>query len=165
MKKREIKACVLNGICIYFMHQRIDSFESEEMGGRRCSAETLKPRCHLYDEREGKMKKFLFASIFSVALMIPFAAAAGVWTGWGQITELTEYGLGLRVTGLDLSANPAGCSHTETAFVDINLDNVQIDRLNSLLLAAFLSGREVSVKMDSSLCIENRPAIYAVSVR
>lgn len=117
------------------------------------------------DEREGKMKKFLVASLFSIALIIPFTAAAGVWTGWGQIEKLTEYGDGLRVVGLDISANPASCSSTSYAFVDETLDDVEIERLNKLLLSAFLAGREVSIKMNSSRCIENRPVIYAVSIR
>lgn len=112
------------------------------------------------------MKKIMISMAMGIVLTISLIASAGTWTPFGQIESVTEYGKGMRVTGLDLSANPAKCSAEEYGHVEIdNRTSAEIDRLNKMLLSAFLSGRNVKVKLRSDQCIENRPVIYAVKIK
>lgn len=112
------------------------------------------------------MKKFVLSITIGILLSISLVASAGIWTGWGQIENIEEYGTGIRVIGFDLSANPAGCSSEASGYLDMaNLTSEQIDRLNKMILSAFLSGREVRFKLQTNQCIENHPAIYAVGIK
>ena len=111
------------------------------------------------------MKKVFGVMVLCMVLSVPFASfAGGVWTPYGQVLTIFEYGLGMRVKGLDYSANPAGCPQWESGILYSGLTDTQIDRISEIILSAFLSGREVSLKMSNGACESENPAIYAVQV-
>ncbi len=112
------------------------------------------------------MKKFLSTAAATLVLASSLGAlAAGVWTPWGTVGEVEDYGTGMRVYGLDVSDNPNNCGNTNFARLDNTLDELEKDRITKLILTAFTSGRELSVKLSDTTCSSDRPAIYAAKVR
>ena len=106
------------------------------------------------------MKRLLFITIL---LISKSAFSAGVWTAPGILEKMDEYGQGLRVYGLDLSANPANCQHTGSAMMTAGESSVK-NRLNSVLLSAFISSQKVQIKLNSTICESGHPVYYGVRV-
>lgn len=101
----------------------------------------------------------------AVLVPVPFiSVAAPVWTNAGYISQVEEYGDGIRVTGLELGPNPAGCSSISAALPVSDYTDAQRNRANSILLAAFVASKKVQIKLTDSSCNGNNPAYYAVRV-
>lgn len=114
------------------------------------------------------MKKFIVSMVVGTILTTSLVASAGTWSEWGTITRIADYGQGLRIQGVDISnANPAACSSTKWAHVNntSNRTAAEVERANKMLMTAFLTGRQVRVKVDDDVCVENYPAIYAVEIK
>ncbi len=104
----------------------------------------------------------IVASLFFSGLTL----AAGVWnSSWGTISQLESYGDDTHVIGLDLSPNPGGCSNTSLAKVRYSLSLERKEELRQVLMAAFLAGRQVKVKIDDNRCQGDYPSIYGVRVK
>lgn len=100
-----------------------------------------------------------------VMMMMPIAArAAGVWTAWGKVATITDYGQGAGITGLSLP-NPASCPNTGMAWVKYSLSDEQRRKLTQVVYEAFLSGKDLQVKIDPVECVDNSPSFYGVSIR
>lgn len=110
------------------------------------------------------MKKMITTIILGIALSVPFITAAGPTLPWASVEEIEDYGTGFLVKGPDYSSNPASCSSTRYGRVNPNLPADQMEQLNKLILSAFLSGHQIRVKIDSSVCAGDYPAIYAVRI-
>lgn len=104
------------------------------------------------------------ALLGALVALLPLTASAGQYTSsWKTITQLESHGNGIRVYGLNLSPNPAGCSNTGSADVGHSLAGAKREGLRRALIAAFLSGRKVKVKLDSTACSTgDRPILYGV---
>lgn len=113
-----------------------------------------------------KIQKTTAASALALGLIVSGSAhAAGVWTNWGTISQLETYGDDTHVFGLNLSANPSGCSDTSLAKVSYHLTLTRKEELREVLMAAFLAGRQVQGKMEESYCEGNFVATYGVRVK
>ncbi len=83
----------------------------------------------------------------------------------GKITSIEEYGQGTKIFGLNLeAANPAQCSNTSTLMPSPAADAKAVDRMNATVLAAFMSGKSVQVKVSDAGCVANLPYYYAVRI-
>ncbi len=105
----------------------------------------------------------LLSTLFFTSLSL----AAGQYTQTSTISQLEEYGSGIRVHGLDLSINPAKCTKTSMAFPYPDhqvTPDIKKDRYNSMLLAAFVAGQKVQIKLHATKCVENNPVYYAVKL-
>jgi len=117
------------------------------------------------------MQRLLVALAAFIILTVPLSAFAGIWTAQGIISNFEDYGVGaqLRVandagTG---TANPASCSQGSTRWLlaDPALSAAQIDRLHRTALAAYLGGRQVQVKVNSTSCSSDGFRLYyAISI-
>jgi hypothetical protein len=112
------------------------------------------------------MKKAILCAALAAVSTFSAVALAGEWTtNWDTIDSLESFGDDLHVFGLNLSPNPAGCSSTSAAKVQYSLSTSEKERLALVITSAFLAGREVKVKLHSTVCQDNLPAIYGVDVR
>jgi len=106
--------------------------------------------------------KFILA-----ALILTFSAtafSAGAWTPAKKISQIEEYGSGIKVYGLDLSSNPAKCQENYVALPNPTQEPDKINRLNSMLLAAYMAGKSVELKLSGTACSSNLPTYFAVRV-
>ena len=117
-----------------------------------------------------KLVRLLIASTIvagTAGTSVAFGASSQQ-TGWFQIGRLTQQSAGYIVISASggIDANPAGCSYTDyaamTAVVNNNADAKKAQ--DSLLLAAFLSGKNVRLGISGTECYNNRPAFYSVDV-
>jgi hypothetical protein len=119
------------------------------------------------DERSGEnhpMKKTaLFMSVLFLAASVPVVANAAVnVTGTGRITFLTSgfASNSMRVTLDTAFSNPEGCAVSDGFITDPADPGTPL--YHSILLAAFLSGKPVSLIISG--CFVSRPKIIGVSV-
>lgn len=111
------------------------------------------------------MKYTVIAATLAAGLIASVTAAAGEYNyASGIISRLETFGDDLVVHGLDLSPNPAGCDDPSSARLQPSLSAAQKEGLGRILTAAFTAGRPVKVKLSSTECSGDRPAIYAVRV-
>ncbi len=111
-----------------------------------------------------RTRSIAVATVLGLLMVFPpLTASAGQYiSSWGTITQLESHGDGVRVYGLDLSPNPAGCSNPSAATVHVSLSAAKREGLGRALIAAFLSGRKVKVKLHATECNFNTPVIYGV---
>jgi hypothetical protein len=92
-------------------------------------------------------------------------AADPAWTtNWGIITRIESFGDDFHVAGPDFAPNPAGCSTTSLAKVQYSLTLAKKEGLGRTLTSAFLSGRQVKLRLAGT-CEGTNPAIYGVQVK
>jgi len=110
--------------------------------------------------------KGISGAVFALAATISLAADAGSFvTNWGVITQVESYGDDTHVYGLNLAPNPGSCANTGYAKVDYRLTAAKKEGLSRVLTSAFLSGRQVKVKLQSDYCEGGYPAVYGVLVQ
>lgn len=109
-----------------------------------------------------------YASVFSFLCYIDSYEGSDSGSGvhpLGNINAVEEYGAGVRVYGLNLSGNPAGCNKTAIAFPSASArTSDEQNRLNSMLLASFVSQQRVRVKLSDTECRENQPVYLSVRI-
>jgi hypothetical protein len=97
--------------------------------------------------------------------MFSSAVYGGVWVPSKSITEIRDYGNGIAVYGHDLSNSAIPCSDRSAAMPDPGLTGEQINRLNSIILAAYISGKPIILKVRDNTCSGNFPVYYAVRMK
>lgn len=107
------------------------------------------------------MKFLLLATLLALSAT---AHSASSWTSAGKITSLEDYGNGIKVYGMDLSGNPASCQEKGFAMPNSGATPEAINRLNSMLLAAYMAKQSVQIKLSGNSCSSNNPFYYAVRV-
>lgn len=98
----------------------------------------------------------------SFLFSVTFIAEAGTWSKFGYISEVVEYGDGVRIAGLDLSDISTSCSKSGLVRLDTSLSDASRDRINSLTLTAFASQKRVRVKVNQDKCSQDYKVFYAV---
>jgi hypothetical protein len=113
------------------------------------------------------MKKLGMGIVIGFSCMLGFAAQADAssgWTTWGTITSYQDYGLGAEV---ELSApviKPASCTGSRYRASTALPSEAAKDRLTRAILAAYLAGRSIRLKIDNVCTTDNQPGYYAVDL-
>ena len=89
------------------------------------------------------------------------ALAAGTWETPKVIQEFIDYGDMVEIRASGNWIDPASCGNAFGARVN---DPVRVDGFRKTLLAAFLSGKPVKIKVDNVVCHDGYPTFYAISV-
>ena len=111
------------------------------------------------------MSKKLLVNLLPVFLLfLSSVTVAGDWSAWGTIERVSvpqTYGQGrafyVKLAGISTADN---CNESTWAVGDINEENV--DRQYSLLLAAFMSGKQLKVYTEGCIWY---PRIVTVEVK
>jgi len=123
------------------------------------------------------MKKQMFLLGFAAVLGLaaPASAAADTWTAWFTIDYLDNGDSGSNDTVTVSSAsgdftgstlNPAGCTgDLGYAYMQSSATAAAKDAMNKLLLAAFLAGKQVRLRMNGTTCLGNSPMFKFVAIQ
>ena len=104
-------------------------------------------------------------SMIVMFMMLQGVAIAGVWTPAKVISEIREYGNGLQVYGQDLSSSAIPCANKTGAMPISSATPEQINRFNSIILAAYFANRPVILKISDTECSAEYPVYYAVRMK
>lgn len=91
------------------------------------------------------------------------ADASSGWTTWGGITSFQDYGLGAEVETNAPVIKPSACVGSRYR-ISSTLSEVAKDRLSRALLAAYMAGKSVRLKVDDVCTTDNMPSYYAVDI-
>jgi hypothetical protein len=115
-----------------------------------------------------KSRVSVFARVVTLAIVAgvaaPASAAADTWTDYFTIDGMDNGDGGTSITLAVSSAsgdftgstsNPHGCSVTTYALMSSALSSTAKDLDNRVLLAAFLAGKQVRLRISGTLCMNN----------
>lgn len=111
--------------------------------------------------------KIASTGIACLLLLASASAYAGTYTTSAEILRVEGYGEGLRVLTTDDNndTNPANCQGSDWINPSSGLSDIRKDRLHRIILSAFLSGREVRIKLHDGECVNGNRAYYAVQIK
>jgi len=114
------------------------------------------------------MKNWGMRSVFAAAAIVtvsyPALAGVSTFTNPGTITHFEDYGSSLQVSTSAAITNPAGCASTALYLPKSTLTDAEKQNLSRDLLAAFVAGKNVQLKIDGTACNSGSPSYYAVII-
>ncbi|WP_298772758.1 hypothetical protein [uncultured Shewanella sp.] len=108
---------------------------------------------------------YLFKLTMIVLLLLSSNVYAVGWSSYGKITEFNQQPPGQAdiILTVDVASNPTTCGVKNKFLIDV--ETKKDERLYSLLLAAFMSGKEVKLFIEDGCPVWNMPKITGAYVR
>ncbi|TQV65576.1 hypothetical protein FKG94_28540 [Exilibacterium tricleocarpae] len=109
-----------------------------------------------------RFKKIVFCF---TPLFLPFSVMAAGWTGYGQIAELNQQPPGvvdIVITG-NFPNNPTSCTVIDKFLFDIS--SARDERTFSMLLSAFMAGKEVKLFVTDGCPVWDTPKITGIYIK
>lgn len=104
----------------------------------------------------------VLAAVTVVAVSFPALAGVSAFTGPGVVTRYEDYGSSLQVTTSAATINPAGCTTAALYFPKPGLTDIDKQNMSRDLLAAFMAGKNVRLKIDGTTCVTDGSSTYPV---
>lgn len=112
--------------------------------------------------RKGNLEKLRF--IFSVIFIFSAVEINAGWHDAGKVTRVhSGHGNGPFAFSTETNINISGCTEENVGYF-INESNSASDRIYSLLLAAYFTGKPIAISTTGQ-CISGRPEINAVQLK